>query len=141
MKIAIITFVVLSAVVGIVGVGFVGMLFMVGGGPCGETEFSTLTSPDGAYTMRHSQRGCGATTIDHELVELNGEVVFMVETHYEPYVVAWTGPRQLTVRFSKPTGETVACTRMERVDDVDIVYAPEVLAAIAVGGKVRCAQE
>lgn len=123
-------------VVGLLGLGF--FLFMVGGGPCAETELSTQPSADSAYTMRHTQRGCGATTLDHEVVEVNGVEVFVVETHYEPYVVSWTGPRELTIRFSVPTKETVACTVVERHDEVTIVYDEAVKAALALGDRARC---
>jgi hypothetical protein len=124
------------SVVGLLCLGF--FLFMVGGGPCVETELSTQPSADGAYTMRHTQRGCGATTVDTEGIALNGEEIFVVETHYEPYVATWTGPRELTIRFSVPTKEAVACTVVERLEDVTIVYDEAVKAALALGDRAGC---
>lgn len=105
---------------------------------CNETVFSEATSQTGNYSFKHYQFGCGATTLDYEYVEVNGDIVFMVESHYEPYVVKWTGEQELSIGFSTSTAEISACTMLKTYKDVTIRYDEAVIDAAAAGGRYKC---
>jgi hypothetical protein len=105
---------------------------------CNETVFSEAASPTGEYSLKHYEFGCGATTLDYEYVEVNGDIVFMVESHYAPYVVKWTGEQELSIGFSTSTPETSACTMLEKFKDVTIRYDDAVVVAATAGGKYKC---
>lgn len=89
---------------------------------CGNDEYQTFVSPNGAHTAQLYRRNCGATTDYSGSVNLDGKEIFNLYHYYDNIRVSWANDDNLLVEYTYRESPDDVSIKEAKYKGVDVEY-------------------